>query len=363
RHVDADVPQLLRLLVVRIASGIFHRGASELRSDGRLLGDHAGVLASRDRERRAVQTGHMEIQGGVIMRVFLLLATVVMCLAPRLDAQDDPSARPTAPADGRPTRTQKPPLHGRHWMAITGKPLGAAAGAMIFQKGGNAVDAAAAMLGSVATMWDVLSWGGETQALIYNPKTKKVIALNALGVAPSGATAAYYKSKGYSFPPEYGPLAAVTPGTPGGLMTMLAEYGTMSLADVLAPAIQMADGYPIEAQTANSIESQKARLKQWKYAREVMLPHPGETREAPEAGEVFVQKDLAATLRKLVDAERRALAAGKSRKEAIYAAYDRFYRGDIAQEIVRGTREEGGLFTMEDLANWKVRIEEPSKVT
>src|SRR5438445_396879 len=93
-------------------------------------------------------------------------------------------------------RTQKPPLHGSHWVAITGKPLGAEAGAMIFQKGGNAVDAAAAMLAAVCTMWDTLSCGGETQALIYNPHTKKVIAINALGVAPSGATPAYYKSKG-----------------------------------------------------------------------------------------------------------------------------------------------------------------------
>jgi gamma-glutamyltranspeptidase/glutathione hydrolase len=138
-------------------------------------------------------------------------------------------------------RTQKPPLHAKHWIAITGKPLSATAGSMIFTKGGNAVDAACAMLAAGTTMWDVLSWGGETQALIYNPKTKKVIGINALGVAPSGATAAYYKSKGYRYPPEYGPLAAVTPGTPGGLMTILAEYGTMSLAQVLAPAIEMAD--------------------------------------------------------------------------------------------------------------------------
>src|SRR5213594_2490632 len=103
-------------------------------------------------------------------------------------------------------RTAKPPLHGRHWMAITGKPLAATAGAMMFQKGGNAVDAACAMLGAVTTMWDVLSWGGETQALIYDPRHKKVIALNALGVAPTGATAEFYHSKGMRFPPEYGPL-------------------------------------------------------------------------------------------------------------------------------------------------------------
>ena len=114
---------------------------------------------------------------------------------------------------GRAQQTQKPPLHGKHWMAITGKPLAAAAGAMTFQKGGNAVDAACAMLAATCTMWDVLSWGGETQALIYNPKTKKVIALNAMGVAPTGATVEFFQSKGYNFPPENGPLAATTPGT------------------------------------------------------------------------------------------------------------------------------------------------------
>jgi gamma-glutamyltranspeptidase / glutathione hydrolase len=263
-----------------------------------------------------------------------------------------------ASAQQRP-QTQKPPLHARHWIAITGKPLGATAGAMMFARGGNAVDAACAMLAAVTTMWDVLSWGGETQALIYHPKLKKVIGINALGVAPTGATAAFYRSRGYEYPPEYGPLAAVTPGTPGGLMTMLAEYGTLSLGDVLAPAIQMADGYPIEAQTADAMEAEKARIKQWKYSAAVYLPHLGAEREAPIAGEVFVQRDLAATLRKLVAAEREARRAGKSRKQAIYAAYDRFYKGDIARELVRGVREEGGLITLEDLARWKVKIEEP----
>src|SRR5688572_28974386 len=110
-------------------------------------------------------------------------------------------------------RTQKPPLHGAHWMAITGKPLAATAGAMMYQKGGNAVDAAAAMLAATCTMWDTLGWGGETQALIYNPRDKSVVGINALGVAPTGATVEFYKSKGMNYPPEYGPLAAVTPGT------------------------------------------------------------------------------------------------------------------------------------------------------
>lgn len=259
-------------------------------------------------------------------------------------------------------RTAKPVLHARHWLAITGKPLAATAGAMMYQKGGNAVDAAAAMLAATCTMWDTLGWGGETQVLLWNPKTKKVIGINALGVAPTGATPEFFRGKNMAFPPEFGPLAAVTPGTPGGLLVMLAEYGKLSLADVLAPAIQMADGFPIEAQLANRIETDKARIKEWPASRAVFLPHLGEEREAPKAGEIFRQPDLAATLRKLVEAERQALSQGKSRKEAIQAAYDRFYKGDIAEEIARGTQEQGGLITKEDLANWKLYIEEPVKV-
>ncbi|HEX9500337.1 MAG TPA: gamma-glutamyltransferase [Thermoanaerobaculia bacterium] len=258
-------------------------------------------------------------------------------------------------------RTQKPPLHGTHWMAVTGKPLAATAGAMIFQKGGNAVDAAAAMIAATCTMWDTLSWGGETQALIYNPHTHQVTGIDALGVAPTGATPDFYHSHNYKYPPEFGPLAAVTPGTPGGVMTMIAEYGKLSLKDDLGPAIEMADGYAIERQAADTIERDKARLKQWPYSKALFLPHAGARREAPEAGEIFRQPDLAAMLRNLVEAEQTALKQGKSRKDAIYAAYDRFYKGDIAREIVRSVQEQGGLFTMDDLANWKVHIEEPVK--
>src|SRR5437764_15137547 len=93
-----------------------------------------------------------------------------------------------APTRSRGQRTEKPPLHARRWLAITGKPLAATAGAIVFQKGGNAVDAACAMIAATCTMWDTLSWGGETQALIYDPRTGKVIGIDALGVAPTGAT-------------------------------------------------------------------------------------------------------------------------------------------------------------------------------
>ncbi len=224
--------------------------------------------------------------------------------------------------------TNKPVLHGKHWVAITGKPLAATAGGMTFTRGGNAVDAACAMLAATSTMWDTLGWGGETQALIYNPHTGEVKGINALGVAPTGATAEFFKDQGMLYPPEYGPLAAVTPGTPGGLMVMLAEYGKLSLKYVLAPAMQMAEGYPIEKSQADNMERRREVIERWSYSTDVFLPHLDEKdkdkRAAPHPGENFVQTDLLATLQKLVDTEAKALAAGKTRKQAIYAAYDRF---------------------------------------
>jgi gamma-glutamyltranspeptidase/glutathione hydrolase len=259
-------------------------------------------------------------------------------------------------------RTVKPVLHGKHWVAITGKPLGATAGALTFSRGGNAVDAACAMLAATATMWDTLGWGGETQALIYNPHTGEVKGINALGVAPTGATPEFFLSKGMSYPPEFGPQAAVTPGTPGGLMVMLAEYGRLSLAEVLAPAMQMADGYAIEKSQADNMERRREIIAQWPDSKRILLPHWQEgssERAAPHPGEFFRQPDLLETLKKLVAAERDALAAGKNRKQAIMAAYDRFYRGDIAEELVRSTQAEGGLITLQDLDNWQVYIEQP----
>jgi gamma-glutamyltranspeptidase/glutathione hydrolase len=259
--------------------------------------------------------------------------------------------------------TRKAPLHGKHWVAITGKPLAATAGALIFARGGNAVDAAAAMLAASATMWDTLSWGGETQALIFDPRSGTVRAINALGAAPTGATPEYFRSRGLRQPPEYGPLAAVTPGTPGGLLVMLADFGTLSLEEVLEPAMQMAAGYPMEQTQAINIESSKELILRWDSARKIMLPNYDPQRPqawaAPLPGEIFEQPELLATLTKLVDAEREARKAGKDRKQAILAAYERFYRGDIAREIVAGTQAAGGLITMEDLDKWQVYVEDP----
>ncbi len=284
------------------------------------------------------------------------LAAALLLASPAADAQ----------------RTVKPVLHGRHWVAVTGKPLAATAGALTFARGGNAVDAACAMLAATSTMWDTLGWGGETQALVYDPRAGKVVGVNALGAAPTGATVEFFRRRGDRYPPEFGPLAAVTPGTPGGLMTMLAEWGRLSLAEVLAPAVQMADGYPIERSQADNMERRREMLAGWPYSRKVFLPHlddclaegtAEDCRAAPVAGELFRQPDLKRTLEMLIEAEAEALAAGKSREQAIYAAYDRFYRGDVARELVRSTREQGGLITLDDLDRWRVQLEEPVKTT
>ena len=251
-------------------------------------------------------------------------------------------------------RTHKPPLHGQKWMAVTGKPLAAVAGARSFLAGGNAVDAACAMLAASCTLWDTLGWGGETQALVWDPHAAKVIGVNALGTAPAAATPELYRAQGLRYPPEYGPLAAVLPGTPGGLFAMLAEWGRLPLAKVLEPAIELADGFPIEAQLAGTIRRQRERLAGWPFSRALFLPRAG---EAPEPGEIFRQPDLARTLRRLVEAERAALAAGADRRAAIRAADELFYRGALARELAEAVRAAGGLITAADLAAWHPRFE------
>lgn len=263
--------------------------------------------------------------------------------------------------------TYKQMLRGKNWIAISGQQLSTTAGATIFIKGGNAVDAACAMLAATCVQNDSLSFGGETQALIYDPNQRKVFGIMGCGVAPTGATADFFLDQGLSFPPGSGPQAAITPGTPGGIMLMLAEFGTMSLADVLAPAIEMADGYPMHSSMSRTYSSESRDEifgtpgvpGTWKWSGPVFRPGG----VGPKPGEIFVQRDLANTFRKLLTAEKEALADGKNRVEAIWAAFDRFYKGDIAFEYSRGSQAGGGTHTPEDLANWKPRVEEPRMTT
>ena len=174
----------------------------------------------------------------MLLRAPVALVTafsLVVTIATSVEAQrQQRPGQPIGAPDPRTANTQKPPIHARHWLAITGKPLSATAGAMMYQKGGNAVDAAAAMLAAGCTMWDTLGCGGETQALIYNPHTKKVIGINALGVAPTGATAEFYKSKGGM--PDEGALSVSVPGAVGAVELAAKTYGTKPLSEIFAPA-------------------------------------------------------------------------------------------------------------------------------
>jgi gamma-glutamyltranspeptidase/glutathione hydrolase len=196
-------------------------------------------------------------------------------------------------------------------MAITGKPLAATAGAMMFQKGGNAVDAACAMLAATCTMWDTLSWGGETQALIYNPHTKKVIGINALGVAPTGATAEFYKSKGWRTRPS------TARSRPSRRARRAAADDARRVRQAVARTCsrrrsRWPTAIPSRRSSPTSIErKQKASSSSGRTRAKVMLPHAGAAREAPRAGRDLPQPDLAATLRKLVEAEQQALKRGQ----------------------------------------------------
>jgi gamma-glutamyltranspeptidase/glutathione hydrolase len=172
-------------------------------------------------------------------------------------------------------------------MAITGKPLAATAGAMMFQKGGNAVDAACAMLAATCTMWDTLSWGGETQALIYNPHTKKVIGINALGVAPTGATAEFYKSKGLQVPAR---VRSARGGHAGHAGRSDDDARRVRQAVARTCSRRRSDGrrLPDRGAAREHDRAQKKWIKQWKYSpRGDAAARGSGKREAPEPGEIF----------------------------------------------------------------------------
>ena len=219
-----------------------------------------------------------------------------------------------------PAKTQKPPLHGQHWVAITGKPLAATAGAITFQKGGNA--GRCGLRHDCGDRNDVgrIELGRETQALIYNPNTGKVIGVNALGVAPTGATPEFFRAKGMKYPPEYGPLAAVTPGTPGGIMDHargVRHLESRARARARHRAWRMATRS--SAKLADSDRTQQGRASsEWPESKRILLVHDeARSQRSSEAGEIFRQPDLASdACASWWRPEARALQAGKDRKAA-----------------------------------------------
>jgi gamma-glutamyltranspeptidase/glutathione hydrolase len=243
-------------------------------------------------------------------------------------------------------------------MVSSAHSLATQAGMDVLKKGGNAFDAAvavSAVLGVVEPSRSSIS--GVGFMTIYDARGREVVSLQMMGAAPYAAAPEAFESKRDQ---EVGYLSGVVPGNFGGWIALLQRYGSSSLAEVLAPAIHYAEkGYPIDSYTLEVLAKAKSSLGIFPSSAKVFLPDGG----LPKEGDLFVQKDLAKTMKRLVAAEQAALTGGKPRKEALSAAFDLFYSGDIAKEVVAFYKENGGLFTERDLADYRPVWAKPVRTT
>lgn len=257
-----------------------------------------------------------------------------------------------APASAQPLLT-RPAVAGVNGAVAAGHPIAASAGLQMLMKGGNAFDAAAAV-GAMAPLGEpeMNGIGGNGFMTMFHKGSGKVWSLAMTGAAPRAL-------KPDEMTPEMlnaGMKAGIVPGNLGGYLSQLQRFGTMSVADVFAPAIEYAEkGYPIDPMLAQSIARGRNNLAKYPTTAKIFLPGG----KPLEAGDLLKNPDYAATLRKLVEAEAQALARGASRPEAIQAASDRFYKGDIAQEFERFFKENSGLLTAADLAAYSPEWQEP----
>jgi gamma-glutamyltranspeptidase/glutathione hydrolase len=245
-----------------------------------------------------------------------------------------------------------PVVRGRRGAVAAGNPFTTQAGFRILVAGGNAVDAGVAMvLAGAVTEFDAYGFGGEVPILIYAPRERRVHALNGVGFAPEAIRADLF-DPAVGIPGE-GPLSAVVPSVLDTAVLALRRFGTRSFCEVSAPARELAEGFPMHERLAQRLAEEAEALRRWPSSERVFLPGG----RAPRPGEVFVQKDLAATLRALCEAEERHAAAGRER--ALQAVRDEFYRGPLGREFARGAREAGGVLSEADLAAFEARSEEP----
>ncbi len=262
------------------------------------------------------------------------------------------------PSDEIRTNTMRPVVRGRIHAAASMKPEASRAAERILQAGGNAFDAAVAgqaVLGIVDAASNGV--GSDAVILIWDAKAKQVVSINAEGTAPRLATIEWYqKNLGGKLPESDTLLSGTVPGVVDAWYTLLDRWGTMTFAQVLQPAIEMAEGgFPIGERMAGAIKGSR-KLK--KYPSSVKVYYPGG--EAPKPGDIFKNPDLGRTLRKLVEAEKEN--GGKGRHEALKAARDRFYKGDIARAMAKFSEEQGGLFRYEDFASYTDKVETPVSV-
>jgi len=290
------------------------------------------------------------------MRIPRLLVTSAVLLAGGTALVLAQQQAAEAPASARPAMT-RPAVAGLNGLVTSGHPIASSAGLQILLKGGNAFDAAAAV-GSMAALGEpeMNGIGGNGFMTVFHKGTGKVWSLSMAGAAPKGIVPAEMTPETLNA----GIKAGIVPGNIGGYLIQLQRFGTMKVADVFATAIDYAEkGYPIDQMLAASIARGRNNLAKHPTSAKIFLPNG----EPLKAGDLLKNPDYAATLRKLVEAEAQALEKGATREAAIQAAYDRFYRGDIAQEIDRFFKENGGVLTAADLAAYKPEWQEPLHTT
>jgi gamma-glutamyltranspeptidase/glutathione hydrolase len=250
---------------------------------------------------------------------------------------------------------------GRNAGVSTGHPLATAAALEILTRGGNAFDAGvAAMLVCGVVEQDLYSLGGEGTALVYPRSVRKVISVDGVGWAPRGATLESYVAQGKTMTGA-GLDPAVVPGVLHSALTVLERWGTMSFEQVAARAVEYAEqGFPLRPRTVLAIDAKETRkfMESWPENRAMWLKPDG---SAYKAGETIKLSNLAHTLRRMIDAER--AAAGQGRAAAIVAARDRFYKGDIAREMIAFLKEHHARWELDDLSEYSTRIEEPTHTT
>jgi gamma-glutamyltranspeptidase/glutathione hydrolase len=279
--------------------------------------------------------------------------------------------------------TFRPVVRGRRGAVAAGHPLSAEAGMRLLYQGGNAVDAGcAAILAASVIEFSHFSFGGEVP-IIIKPANGAPAVINGQGIAPQLATRQFFlerakradQDKGpvYTGAPEYvsinvggarpgpipssGILSATVPGVLDAVIVALDRFGTKTLAEVMQPAIELADGFPIDELRVSYIEKTRPIFERWPTSAKVFLPQG----RVPKPGEVFSQPDLARTLREIVEAERRHQARG--RHEALMAARDYFYKGPIAKRISDFSEANGGLIRASDFAAFRAKVEEPVKTS
>ena len=281
------------------------------------------------------------------------VAAAVLSAAVTVGAQQR-AQEPTRVASLHPD-TMRPEILGTHGIVAAGRHYSVSAGVRILQQGGNAVDAGvASVLAASVCEISHFGFGGEAPTMIYDAKTKEIIVINGQGPAPKAATPAMFAARGLV--PGNGPLGATIPAMLDAMALALEAKGTMHLDQVMQPAIELADGFPMYEFLRNFFVSEREATEQWEWSKKTYYPDG----RVPEVGEVFRQPNLALTLRAIAAADKASFAKTHNRVTAIHAGRDAFYTGDIAHRIADADKAAGGVFTYDDLATYHGKIEKPT---